>query len=115
MGAAIARTVRPHSAPQQRTSGIETALRIPDDPTVSPRDSILGSLLRLHHQSDGANLITTVEEPIAMPPLQNEIGRLPQREPATRQRWVIHLDAMEQHIAVRLAELNQHGQIQEQR
>ena len=82
---------------------------------MSPGHSILGPLLRLHHQRDGADLITTVVEPIAMPPLQNEIGRLPQREPATRLRWVIHFDAMEQHVAVRLAELNQHGQIQEQR
>ena len=50
-----------------------------------------------------------------MPPLQNEIGRLIQREPATRLRWIIHLDAMEQHFAVRLAQLNQHDQIQGQR
>jgi hypothetical protein len=115
MRAAIAGTIRPHSTSQERTAGIESAIRITDHKPMSPGHSIFRALLRLHHQRDGADLVATVVEPIAMPPLQNEIGGLIKRKPATRLRWIIHLNAMKQYLAVRLAKLNQHGRNRAQR
>jgi hypothetical protein len=88
MAATFAWTFRNHCTAHQRTSCIEAAGGIADDPTMLKPTGISRSLLRFHHQHDGTQLVLTGMQAVAMTTLQDEKTVALVQKPSTW-RWRI--------------------------
>ena len=110
MKAGVTGTFRPDGTTQKGSTCIETTLRMTDHPAVTPGLCIRRALLRLHHQSDAAQLITAVSELVPMTTLKHKVRKISGLQPSTGLGRILHVDAVKQNVTVGLSKFNKHGQ-----
>jgi hypothetical protein len=83
VGTALAGTIGQDGTAQQGAAGIEAATGITNHPLVVPPVGVLGLGLGLHLQSNGRQPIKTINQFVAVAPLQDQVTLVLNDEPAS--------------------------------